>query len=103
VRILITAATSAQAQKVGIELHGNDILMGDHFALPSFMVAKGNMIKLPNPEELAYAHKMLTLCLDHHIETVYLFREKEISLLTEAALLFTEYGLKINANGLEIQ
>jgi hypothetical protein len=102
VRILITAATSAQAQKAVIELYGNDILMGDHLELPSFMVKKGLMLNLPYPTDSAFAHKMLTLCLDHGIETIYLFRRNEIALLTEAALLFKEYGLKINANGNEI-
>ena len=102
-RILITAATSAQAQKAKIDLKDHDILIGDHLELPSFMVAKGSMLNLPKPTDSAYAHKMLTLCLDNGIEMVYLFREKEIALLTEAAQLFEEYGLKINANGNEIQ
>ncbi|MGZ3754813.1 MAG: hypothetical protein ACXVAY_22335 [Mucilaginibacter sp.] len=102
-RILITAATSAKAQKAKIELKDDDILMGDHLELPSFMVEKGSMLNLPKPTDVAYAHKMLTLCLDHGIEMVYLFREREIALLTEAAQLFNEYGLKINANGKEIQ
>ena len=63
--------------------------------LPEFMMASADMIRLPNPLSSAYAHEVLTLCLDKEINTIYPLRAEEKKLLKEAEQLFEEYGIKI--------
>jgi len=79
VNILITAANSAEAQRLKNKLKGDNVILGDYFELPAFML-NANLVKLPNPKSTAYAHEMLTLCLDMQIEDVYLLREEENNL-----------------------
>lgn len=93
--ILITAATSAKAHSLKTKLSADDILLGDHLELPAFMLSSGDMISLPNPNSTAYAHEMLILCLDNHIERVYLLRDEEVKLLFEAEQLFKEYNITL--------
>jgi hypothetical protein len=95
VNVLITAAISVQAHRLKTQLSYDRILLGDHLELPAFMLASGSMVRLPNPGSVAYTHEMLALCLDNNISAVYVFRQKEAMLLTEAAQLFKEYGIDI--------
>lgn len=53
------------------------------------------MLQLPKPADMAYSHKMLTLCLDKGIDTIYVLNKEEWNLLNEASLLFDEYGITI--------
>ena len=69
--------------------------MGDYMELPAFMLKADTMISLPNPESIAYAHEMLTLCLDKDIDTIYPLRNNEQALLKQSELLFSEFGIKI--------
>jgi hypothetical protein len=92
---LITAANSAEAYKLKNKLNLKDVILGDYLELPAFMLASGNIIKLPNPDSIAYAHEMLTLCLDKSIDTIYPLRDNELTLLIQAELLFNEYGIKV--------
>ena len=92
---LITAASSAEAHKLKNKLNLKDVILGDYLELPAFMLASGNIIKLPNPDSIAYAHEMLTLCLDKNISAVYPLRDSELTLLIQAELLFNEYGIKV--------
>lgn len=92
--ILITAANSAQAQKLKSQLSNDEVILGDYLDLPTFMLSK-NLIKLPNPNSIAYTHEMLTLCLDKQIVTIYPLRDEELSLLKQAEQLFNEYGVGI--------
>ena len=96
--ILITAATSAQAHRLKSELKDEQVLLGDHFEMPQFMLASGMMIRLPNPASFSYTHEMLALCLDKQINIIYILRENEIKLLTEAEQLFKEYGISLIKN-----
>lgn len=88
---LITAATSAEAQRLKNKLAIAEIILGDYLELPEFM----KMVRLPNPASASYVHEMLTLCLDMQIDTVYAFRDEEKILLQEAEQLFNEYGITI--------
>ena len=92
---LITAATSSQAYQVKNKLNTEDILLGDYLELPSFMLNAANMLLLPHPKSIAYAHEMLTLCLDRDIDTIYALRAEELANLGEAVQLFNEYGISI--------
>ncbi len=92
---LITAATSGDAYRIKNRLQGVDILMGDYMELPAFMLQSARMLRLPNPNSVAYQHEMLTLCLDQEINVIYALRDEEYALLNEAAQLFDEYGVQI--------
>jgi len=94
--ILITAATSAQAYQLKNKLEGKNIILGDHMDLPDFMVKTGKMIMLPNPASASYTHEMLTLCLDKSIDSVYLLRPDETTLLLKAETLFNEYDINLH-------
>ena len=92
---LITAANSAEAQKLKNKINSTDIILGDYLELPAFMLKMANMVTLPNPKSVSYTHEMLTLCLDKHINTIYALREEEKEILNTTKQLFTEYGIEI--------
>ncbi|WP_345948104.1 MULTISPECIES: hypothetical protein [unclassified Mucilaginibacter] len=94
---LITAASSGKAYQLKNQLQTSNVLLGDYLDLPEVMLKAGKMIKLPNPQAETYPHLMLTLCLDHQVDTVYLLHREEAAPLTEAELLFNEYGIKLIA------
>ncbi len=94
-KTLITAANSAEAQRLKTKLNIAAIILGDYMELPEFMLRTGNMIRLPDPKSIAYTHEMLALCLDNTIDTVYPLRPEEEILLSGARQLFDEYGIKI--------
>jgi hypothetical protein len=95
---LITAANSVEAHKLKNKLNLKDVILGDYLELPAFMLASGNIIKLPNPNSIAYAHEMLTLCLDKDINSIYPLRDEEKGLLKESEQLLKEYGIKVVSN-----
>jgi len=95
VKTLITAANSAKAYSLKNSLADQEIVLGDYMDLPSFMLNQENMVKLPNPKLIAYAHQMLTLCLNMQIDTLYALRKDEQIHLNEARQLFEEYGIEI--------
>lgn len=95
---LITAATSAQAHRLKNSLPTEWVILGDYLALPAFMLKDADMIKLPNPASLSYAHEMLTLCLDRNINKIYVLKADELTLLNEATQLFNEFGIEIVKN-----
>lgn len=93
-KILITAATSAEAHRLKKQLESAEVILGDYEEIPAFMLNNG-MIKLPNPKSPAYAHEMLTLCLDRGIDKIFLLRGDEFAALNQAEQLFEEYGIKL--------
>jgi hypothetical protein len=95
VNTLITAANSGEAYRLKNTLNSTNIILGDYMDLPEFMMTSATMIRLPNPNSVAYAHEMLTLCLDKDIDTIYPLRDNESTLLNGAVQLFNEYGIKI--------
>ena len=101
-KILITGAASAEAYRLKNSLGHHDVLLGDYAALPGLMLKAGNMVQLPSPSDVAYNHKMLAFCLDNNIGAIYALGGDEFALLSEAALLFTEYGITILPAGDEI-
>ncbi len=94
--VLITAATSAQAYKLKAALGADEtILLGDYLDLPQPMVKNGSMIQTPSPENLSFAHLMLTLALDKQISKIYPLRRTELALLQEAQTLFAEFDIEL--------
>ncbi|MBS1526986.1 MAG: hypothetical protein JST19_15125 [Bacteroidetes bacterium] len=94
---LITAATSAGAYQLKSKIGGENILLGDYAELPEILVSSHNMIRLPDPSDASYVHKMLALCLDRNITALYALRDAENKLLMESKQLFSEYGIHIFA------
>jgi hypothetical protein len=92
---LITAANSSKAYQLKNSLAGDNLVLGDYLELPEIMLKMGKMIQLPNPASIAYAHQMLTLCLDNDIDTIYPLRAEEYELLSKSAQLFSEYNIKL--------
>jgi hypothetical protein len=90
-KILITTATTARAHKLKNSLTNDEVLLGDYQDLPAFM----GMVKLPNPASDTYTHEMLTLCLDNHIDTLYLLSPQEAEVLLLSEQLFKEYNINI--------
>lgn len=96
--ILITAATSAQAHKLKATFNSNEkVLLGDYLDIPQFMVKSGSMLNTPGPADTAFAHKMLTLCLDNDITQIHPLRRAEFGPLAEAEQLFAEFDIKLCA------
>jgi len=89
--VLITAATSAEAHRLKKQLSSDNVILGDYQEMPAFM----QIIKLPDPASLSYAHEMLTLCLDKEIVVVYALGKEELNNLLEAEQLFTEFGIEV--------
>ncbi|MEO6630373.1 MAG: hypothetical protein ABIN13_01585 [Mucilaginibacter sp.] len=89
--VLITAATSAEAHRLKNQLVDDTVILGDYLEMPAFM----QIVKLPSPASMSYAHEMLTLCLDRGIAMVYALGGDELNNLLEAEQLFTEYGIKV--------
>lgn len=92
---LITAANSSEAYSLKSSLSADHILLGDYLELPDLLIRSGKVISLPDPQNVAYTHKMLAICLDRDIDTIYTLRVQEKQLLLEAKQLFDEYGIKI--------
>lgn len=97
-KVLITTATSARAQKLKKSLLSDEVLLGDHQEMPAFM----GMIKLPNPASDTYTHEMLTLCLDNNIDTLYLLSPHEAQVLLTSEQLFKEYNINIVNGGIDL-
>ena len=100
---LITAATTAQAHKLKNGLNNANVILGDYLDLPQFMLKSADIIRLPNPASAAYAHEMLTLCLDKQIDRVFVLKAEEQQQLNVAKQLFIEFGiLMLSDNGHEL-
>ena len=102
-RVLITSAVSASAHRLKTKFDKNNVLLGDYHDLPDFMLQKGDMIKLPNPQSTSYQHEMLTLCLDNHVDIIYVLDNKEAELLQESKQLFNEYNIEIQITSDAVQ
>jgi len=100
---LITAATTTQAHKLKNGLEHDEVILGDYEDLPQFMLKNAGIVKLPSPGSAAYAHEMLTLCLDKQIDKIYVLKEEEHIQLAAAKQLFAEFGiLMLSDNGHEL-
>lgn len=95
---LITAANSAEAYSLKNALNKEYILLGDYMELPDILIQSGKVLKLPDPQNVAYTHQMLALCLDKSVDTIYPLREQEKQPLFNARQLFYEYNIEIKAD-----
>ena len=96
---LITAANSSEAYSLKNTLNMDHVLLGDYMELPDVLIRSGKVLQLPNPQNAAYTHQMLALCLDKNVDTIYALREQEKQSLLNARQLFNEYNIEIKADG----
>jgi hypothetical protein len=101
-KVLITAATTATAHKLKSTLNNPDVILGDYLDLPAFMLNSKGLLKLPNPADDSYTHKMLTLCLDNGIETIYMLNQQEADVLLVSEQLFKEYNIGVINGSIEV-
>lgn len=87
------SAACAKLRK-SLESEGYAVISGA-FDLPEFMCNNPAYLKIPPTTDLAFAHKILTVCLDAGIEEIYALDPQESELLSEASVLFTEYGINL--------
>jgi hypothetical protein len=92
---LITAAATAEAYRLRNALGAEGIILGDYLELPDVLIRSGKVIALPSPENAAYTHQMLALCLDKAINSIYALRQEEKGALLNAKPLFWEYDIQI--------
>ncbi len=95
---LITAANSSEAYSLKNALNKEYILLGDYMELPDILIRSGKVLQLPNPQNPAYTHQMLALCLDKDVDTIYALRDEEKQTLLSAEQLFFEYNIRIRTD-----
>lgn len=95
---LITAANSSEAYRLKNALGSEYILLGDYLELPDVLIRSGKVLQLPDPQNPAYTHQMLALCLDKGVDTIYAMRDQERQTLLNAEQLFYEYNIRIRAD-----
>lgn len=93
--ILISAAATAYAYQLERMIHGAEkVFFADSADLPQFMLKDRKFIRIPAGSSSSFAHELLTACLDHNIEKVFVLRRAEIKALAEAKVLFAEFGIE---------
>jgi hypothetical protein len=85
-KILITAANTAHAYLLANLIKDEEIIFADS-TLQKFLI--------PKYTSPSFAHELLSLSLDHHIDCIFPIHKEEIELLSESKILFSEYGIDI--------
>ncbi|MDB5121659.1 MAG: hypothetical protein JWN56_2877 [Sphingobacteriales bacterium] len=93
--ILITGASDAKAYRLQQYVKGDIIIFADHQDLPQLPSSSRKFIKIPQGDAPTYAHELLSVCLDHQVSKVYPLHKTEVFALSEAAILFAEYGITL--------
>ncbi|WP_036691877.1 hypothetical protein [Pedobacter glucosidilyticus] len=85
-KVLITAASNANAYQLAYHLPHHEILFAD---------TEGQKIIIPDGNKSSFAHELLSLCLDLDITLVFPLKLSEQKALAEAKVLFEEYGISL--------
>lgn len=93
--ILITGAATAEAHRLNRALNFNDVVFADNVDLPQMLFKETTFFRIPHGNSSSFAHQLLALCLDHHIDVVLPLRREELRALAPARKLFDEYGIKV--------
>src|SRR5437899_7321581 len=93
-KILITGATTSSAEYIYNCLSNESF---DPILSDSAPLLGEKFIQIPSFTDPAFAHKILTTCLDNKIMAVIPLQAEEVKLLAQAKTLFAEYGIKILA------
>lgn len=92
---MITGAASAAAFRINRILGFDEVIFADHLDLPLSVFKETRFLKISEGNSSAFAHQLLKICLDNHIEMVFPLRRAELKALAEARILFEEYGIKL--------
>lgn len=93
--VLITGAASAAAFRIRRMLEFDEVIFADHLDLPQAIFKETRFINIPGGNSASYAHQLLKICLDNQIEFILPLRLVELRPLSEAKILFEEYGIKV--------
>jgi hypothetical protein len=85
-KVLITAASNANAYQLAYHLPHHEILFAD---------TEGQKIIIPEGNKSSFAHELLSLCLDLGVDLIFPLKASEQKALTEAKVLFEEYGISL--------
>jgi len=94
-KVLITAGKSAAAFKQLKKYPSDQVILADYGDMPRVPSGSYQFISLGtlNPETIA--HTLLTFCLDHTIDAVLPLQDFEKEALTNAGVLFEEFGVQV--------
>lgn len=93
--VLITGAATAEAHRLNRALKLNDVVFADNVDLPQMLFKETKFLKIPHGDSSSFAHQVLALSLDHHIDTILPLRREELQAFAPARKLFDEYGIKV--------
>jgi hypothetical protein len=93
--VLITGAASAAAFRLRRLLEFDEVIFADHLDLPQSIFKETRFMQIPAGDSPSFAHQLLKMCLDNHIEMVFPLRLQELRPLAEAKVLFEEYGITL--------
>lgn len=92
--LLITFGTRPLAQRLSKMLNTNfNILFASSEEVPSFLAS--NYHKIPTGVNPTFAHEVLKLAMDQQIDFILPLGLSEMQALTEAKILFEEYGIQL--------
>lgn len=95
-RILITFGTRGLGQRIAKLLeHEFDVFFASSEEIPSLLLNSGKYFKIPAGLMPTYAHEVLKISLDVHIDYVLPLGGYEFEPLAEAKVLFEEYDIKV--------
>lgn len=83
-KTLFTTANSLNHFKLSQVFSASELVFGDDY-----------QNKFPSEKSISFAHELLSFCLDQEIKKVYALREGELNPLSEAKVLFAEFGIEI--------
>jgi hypothetical protein len=100
--VLITGAADAAAYRLHRSLNIEDVVFADQQDLPQIPFSKTKFIQIPDGNSPAFAHNLLTLCLDHSIDVIFPLRRSELASLATTKKLFEEYQIQVIAPDPEV-
>lgn len=83
-KTLFTTSISLNHFKLSQVFSASELVFGDDY-----------QNKFPSEKSISFAHELLSFCLDQEIQKIYALREGELNPLSEAKVLFAEFGIDI--------
>jgi hypothetical protein len=83
-KALLTTSKSHYIHQLNQLFKHDDFVFGDSY-----------QNKFPSENTVSFAHEVLSFCLDQEIQKIYAVREGELNSLSEAKVLFAEFGIEI--------
>ena len=90
---LITAASDSAAFRLARLFSEKVIFFGSIKEITN--IGNTKFIKIPSAKSPSFAHELLKICLDNHINEVYPLVFDEIVELSASRVLFEEFNIKI--------